>query len=139
VKLEPSRRWTRARVPARLVGQPGIFKSTNSGTTWARLATTNTPDFYYVNRLAIAPSATVILAATGTGIFRSIDAGTSWTKVAGVGSNNWASRDVVFHATNSNLAVAEYRDYDSGISSWVESALYSTNGGQTWTASAGAG
>ncbi len=60
----------------------GIFKSTNAGATWTRLAATDNSSFSYVNRLAISPSQSQrIYAATRAGIFRSTDGGSSWTQV----------------------------------------------------------
>src|SRR5262249_14082333 len=51
----------------------GIFKSTDGGSTWAQLASTNTSSWYYVNRLAISPNGATLLAATNSGIWRSTD------------------------------------------------------------------
>ena len=46
----------------------GIFKTTDGGATWARLAATTTTDFYYVNDLVISPNSSErIYAATRTG------------------------------------------------------------------------
>jgi hypothetical protein len=60
----------------------GIFKTTDAGATWTRLAATNSANFYFVNRLAISPINTQrIYAATRAGIFRSVDGGASWTQV----------------------------------------------------------
>jgi hypothetical protein len=60
----------------------GIFVSEDFGTTWNQLAATTTPDFYYVNRIAMVPGTDNIVAATRTGLFRSTNLGTSWTRVA---------------------------------------------------------
>lgn len=60
----------------------GILVSTDFGTTWAQLPSTDTPDFYYVNRLAMVPGTDIIVAATQTGLWRSTDLGVSWTQVA---------------------------------------------------------
>ena len=60
----------------------GIFKSTDGAVTWTRLAATDTPDFYFVNRLAVSPSNPARLyAATSTGLWRSLDGGTTWQKI----------------------------------------------------------
>ncbi|HEX6832539.1 MAG TPA: hypothetical protein VF132_03305, partial [Rudaea sp.] len=60
----------------------GIFMSTDGGLNWARLASTNNSDFYYVNDLLQSPnSPNVLYAATRGGVFRSMDAGSSWTNV----------------------------------------------------------
>ncbi|MBI2943491.1 MAG: hypothetical protein HYY25_04760, partial [Candidatus Wallbacteria bacterium] len=60
----------------------GVFKSVNSGVTWDRLASTNTPDFYFVNRIVVSgDNVSVVYAATRTGLWKSVDAGSSWSKV----------------------------------------------------------
>ncbi len=61
----------------------GIFKSTDSGETWSQLASTDNPDFFYVQKLAATRHKNTqrIYAATRTGLFRSSDAGATWTKV----------------------------------------------------------
>ncbi|HVR98310.1 MAG TPA: hypothetical protein VMW27_16975 [Thermoanaerobaculia bacterium] len=60
----------------------GIFKSTDGGEHWQRLAATDNPDFYYVNDIVISPhSGSRLYAATFTGVWRSLDAGQSWDLV----------------------------------------------------------
>ena len=60
----------------------GIFKSTDSGTTWTQLASTANSSFWQVNRLVVSPNGSVLLAATRSGLFRSTNAGVSFTRVA---------------------------------------------------------
>lgn len=60
----------------------GMFVSNDFGDTWAQLPSTNNPNFYYVNRIAMVPATDVIVAATGTGLWRSTDLGQSFTRVA---------------------------------------------------------
>ena len=60
----------------------GIFRTTDAGATWTRLAATATPDFYYVNDLVMSSQGSGRLyAATRTGVWRSLDAGATWTRV----------------------------------------------------------
>ena len=60
----------------------GIFKSADGGDTWAQLGSTaSDPAFNYVNRLAMSPNGSVLLAATTMGIYRSIDGGATFTLV----------------------------------------------------------
>ncbi len=62
----------------------GIFKTTNGGTTWTRLAATNTADFFFVNKVVVSPANSTnshIYAATRTGVHRSLDSGTTWSLV----------------------------------------------------------
>ncbi len=102
----------------------GVFKSTDGGTTWAQLASTNNSSWYFANRLAISPDGANLLAATNTGIYHSTNGGVSWAlRVSG----SW--KDVKFDPTDSNKAVAG----GSGFS-W-----YTTGGGAsgTWSAATG--
>jgi hypothetical protein len=101
----------------------GIFKTTDGGTTWARLASTTNASFQYVARLAVDPNnSLVVLAATRSGIYRSTDGGTNWTLALGT-----EMLDIQFHPTDSSQAIA------SGYSD----AFYSVNGGVSWTAATG--
>ena len=101
----------------------GVLKSTDGGTTWSRLASTLNDDFRYVNRLAISPNGTVVLAATRTGLFRSTDGGTTWSKRL-----TDEILDVRFHPTSNTAAVAGGRN---------SKAWRTTNAGVGWTAATG--
>jgi len=60
----------------------GIFKTTDGAVTWTRLAATDNPDFYYVNRVVVSSSNSArVYAATSTGVFRSLDGGATWLKI----------------------------------------------------------
>lgn len=99
----------------------GLFESTDAGLTWTRVPATATPDWYFVNRLAIDPqNAQVMLAATGSGIWRSTDGGQTWSR-----RTTERAFDVDFHPTDGSLAVAGRAD---------GRALRSTDGGVSWTA-----
>ena len=103
----------------------GIFKTTDGGTTWSQLSATNTPDFYYVNRLAISPADhLVLLAATQSGIWKTSDGGTTWNQVYGASGDSWYIADINFNPTDGTKAVA-------GGAYWG-SAYYSTDSGNTW-------
>ena len=106
----------------------GVFKSTDGGASWSHLSSTNTSDWYAVNWLTISPNGSVILAATtglagaSGGIWRSTDGGSSWTRVA-EGAN---IGHVEFHPADASKAIASTR---------TGQALYSSDGGATWSAS----
>ncbi|MCC6404685.1 MAG: hypothetical protein IT207_11820 [Fimbriimonadaceae bacterium] len=103
----------------------GIFRTTDGGTTWQQLASTATPDFELVNRLAISPTnSNILLAGTSTGLWRSTDAGATWARTY----TGWVY-DVRFHKTDGNRVVL-------GLHAGA-GAAYSSNGGQTWTDSTG--
>jgi Dockerin type I domain len=102
----------------------GIWKSTNSGTNWAQLASTNNnPDFYFVNKIAITQSG-VILAGTGnngssgTGnIMRSLDGGITWNVTLGIRTHDLeiAANGHIYAAC---MNVGIYKSVDNGAT-WV--------------------
>ena len=60
----------------------GIFVTRDAGATWQQLPSTATPDFQWVNDLAIsARDSQRIYAATRSGVWRSADGGQQWKNV----------------------------------------------------------
>jgi photosystem II stability/assembly factor-like uncharacterized protein len=105
----------------------GVFKSYDGGSNWVQLNNFFL-NSYNINRLAISPTNNkVILAATSAGISRSVDAGTNWNSPFLSGS----ILDVAFNPTNGMQCIAAGKNF--GLSA----ALYSTNGGSTWTGASG--
>ena len=103
----------------------GIFRTINAA-AWSQLPATDSEDFRWVNRLAISADGSTLLAATRTGIHRSADADhAGWAQVAGGNVT-----DVRFHPTDSDLAIAGGGMGEGG-------ALFSTDGGQTWSPASG--
>jgi photosystem II stability/assembly factor-like uncharacterized protein len=101
----------------------GIFRTIN-GASWDRLAATDTDDFQWVNRLALSPDGTVLLAATRSGLHRSADPNRdTWAEV-----QNGEFLDVRFHPTDSNRAIAGNRN---------GRAFLTTDGGQSWIQATG--
>lgn len=95
----------------------GIWKSTDGGANWTQIASTKTADFYYVQKITVTSTSTV-LASTSTGLMRSTDGGTTWTNVL-----SGFSADVEL-ASNNNLFAANrsgqiYKSTDDGIN-WTE-------------------
>jgi len=115
----------------------GIFKSTDSGVTWNPcLDNNNQPstaniNFFFVNRLAISPDGTILLAATSPaccdgmgnpvpgGIWRSLDGGATWSR-----RTSTAAADIDFRPGDSSRAVVGE----------LGAARFSLDGGRTWTA-----
>lgn len=109
----------------------GVFRSTDGGVTWDQLASTNpanpsicpnltTCPWLFVNRLAISPNGSTILAATNNGIWRTTDGGLNWGPTGGVIG---ALLDIDFHPLDNQRAIA----------SGNGAAIFSTNGGLNWT------
>lgn len=66
----------------KMIRGAGIFRSSNGGTTWARLKATVNSDFYYVNDIVVSKvNGLRIYAATKTGVWRSLNGGIAWTRV----------------------------------------------------------
>ena len=110
----------------------GVFKSTDGGVTWNQLLRTRSSDpsvcgagagvncpWSYVNRLAMSPNGSTILAATISGIERSIDGGATWNPAPTFAAN---IQDVDFNPADSNKAIAARPG----------ATKYSIDGGATW-------
>lgn len=91
----------------------GIWKTTNGGNSWTKLASTS--DFYFVNDIAVrneAGSSVVYAAVAGTsnfngfnasaknGLFRSADGGNTWVQVLPASVNNMRPTDIEIGADN---------------------------------------
>ncbi|NWF49877.1 MAG: T9SS type A sorting domain-containing protein [Ignavibacteriaceae bacterium] len=103
----------------------GIFKTTDAGTTWSRLSSTNNSDFYYVNDLAIDNTNGAIYAATRKGLFRSNNGGTSFSTVLSSGGSDVHCTDIEIAYTSPATIYAcfglfnqstVYRSIDGGAS-----------------------
>jgi photosystem II stability/assembly factor-like uncharacterized protein len=106
----------------------GIFKTTDAGATWTRLASTATPDFHFVNRLAISPNdPDRVYAGTRAGVLRSTDAGASWTLVRAASSIVGCLDLDVRDDTDPDTVFATFGSFES------EGLFRSTDGGDTWT------
>jgi len=115
----------------------GIWKSSNGGTTWSRLASTSSTAsnyFRYVNKLAVTSTGVVLAATVGRyvntgGVMRSTDGGVSWSNVLRAYDTSLVSdfgADIEI-AANGDI----YATLGNGAS---DGRVYkSTNGGLNWT------
>ncbi|HLX09158.1 MAG TPA: hypothetical protein VKY89_15000 [Thermoanaerobaculia bacterium] len=58
----------------------GVFVTTDAGDTWVQVPGTNTPDFFFVNSMAISPASGLLYAATGTGVWVLDPTSGQWTQ-----------------------------------------------------------
>lgn len=98
----------------------GVFKSTDSGTTW-NLSNTGMGSVT-VGMMEFYPgTSSTIIAATSGGIFRSTDSGTNWILVS---SNTANYKDIKIHPTDPNYMYATasgnfYKSTDAGLN-WAQ-------------------
>jgi photosystem II stability/assembly factor-like uncharacterized protein len=119
----------------------GIFKTTDAGATWAQLTSTNTSNFYYVNKIAVSPNnSNRVYAATRTGLFRSLDAGATWTQVLSAAGVNGCldlvirsdqGTDYMFAACGTFAQGTVYRNTDAGGSGAWAPVLSESGMGRT--------
>lgn len=105
-----------------MVRGAGIFKTTDGGATWTRLAATGGPDFHYVNKLVVSPlDSRRVYAATQTGVWRSRDGGATWQRILELERqptgcldlalrSDQPARDVLFASCGGSEGGAVYRN-----------------------------
>jgi uncharacterized protein (TIGR03437 family) len=102
----------------------GIFKTTDGGTTWTRLTSTNNASFYFVNDIVVSPvSSQRVYAATSTGVWRSLDGGMSWTRVLAL-SINGGCLDLAMRSDRPTDFLFASCGTTAGVSTSVQSTIY---------------
>jgi photosystem II stability/assembly factor-like uncharacterized protein len=119
----------------------GIFRTSDAGVTWARLAATTGSDFNYVNKIVVSAQAPGrIYAATRTGLWRSLNFGTTWTRVIDPqvfgGCLDLAIRtdktaDVVFASCGSFEQATVYRNQKANAAGAWKPVLHDRGMGRT--------
>ena len=127
----------------------GMFKSTDGGATWAKLAATGTnspqtfdPPWDYVWTVAVDPSNSSqeeVYAATVGAIMRSSDGGTSWTLVRGNVSTGPRYTDVAVTSTGVVYAAMSALDLNSAGYSATDKGIWRSTDGISWTSITPAG
>lgn len=107
----------------------GIWKTSNGGTTWAQLSSTNNSNFYYIQKVAVNSSGHVFACTRNAGLQKSTNGGTTWTTILANG---------VGGATNNEAAdieIASNGDLYCSLGTYATTGTIwkSTNGGTTWT------
>lgn len=119
---------------------PGIFRSTDGGTTWQRVLDCNPCRNGFTDLLMDPANPQVLYAANaGVGIFKSTDGGDNWNPLADfstkVGRQSYSRLEMAIGSgAGSNTLYAGIdgsRNVDGRIVAWGY-VYRSTNGGQTW-------
>jgi photosystem II stability/assembly factor-like uncharacterized protein len=106
----------------------GIFKTTDAGTTWNRLASTYNSDFYYVNKLVIDNSTGAIYAATRKGLYKSTNGGVNFLQMIGGGGSDVHCTDIEIAYTSPSAIYASFGMFN-------QSEIWrSTDGGSSFQA-----
>jgi hypothetical protein len=108
----------------------GIWKSTNGGTSWSQLSSTNNSNYHYCNRVFALGNGDIILAATRTGLYRSVNGGNTWTKVLGTGISSAGGNDAEDIERTSNGTLYVTMNNGGTGSGTIHKSF---NNGATWT------
>lgn len=106
----------------------GVWKSSDAGTTWNRLASTDSSIFHYCQDLVVHPSGAIYVATRTGGVQRSQDGGLSWEQV--LGNGNGAARN-----TACDLELTADGGVFAGIGIFDTDGLYYSDSGDpgSWT------
>ncbi len=103
----------------------GIFKTTNAGTDWSQVFSSDSYDMEFKPN-----DSKVIYAATYSEIYKTTDAGTKWTiKTDGLPTSNINRIALGVSADNAKVVYAEYGNESSGHKGFYRS----TDAGEKWT------
>ena len=106
----------------------GIWKSSDGGTSWAQLSSTNNSTFYYVQKIVITSTGVVLAATRNGGVQRSTDGGATWTKVLGAGTGGGTDNAAA------DLEIGANGNIYCSIGILTTDGIYrSTDGGVNWT------
>lgn len=106
----------------------GIWKSTNGGTSWTQLASTNNSTFFHVQKMMVKSTGVVFACTRAGGLQRSTDGGVTWTKVLGNGvGGGTTDRAADVEISSDGTVYASLGIFSTGR------IFKSTNDGTTWT------
>jgi Bacterial Ig domain len=113
----------------------GIFKTTDAGSHWTRLAATaSNVNFFFINDIVVSPAnGQHVYAATRTGVWRSLDGGSTWNQAIVSNAANGANgamdlvmrtdqaTDYIFAAVGTFARSHIFRNIDAGgAGTWVD-------------------
>ena len=112
----------------------GIWKSSNGGTTWSQLASTNNSTFHYVQKVVVDGSGNVYACTFSGGLQKSIDGGTNWTKILGTGVGGGLAGNTAISNVAADVEIAANGDIYCSFGIFSTGKIYrSTDGGTNWT------
>ncbi|MEQ8471097.1 MAG: PKD domain-containing protein [Marinoscillum sp.] len=101
----------------------GIWKSTDGGSTFSQLSSTDNSTFYYVQKIVVASNGDVFAATRNGSVQRSEDGGASWSRV--LNSGNVRAAD---------LEIAANGDIYASLGIFSSPSVYRTvDNGDNWT------
>ena len=123
----------------------GIFKSTDAGAHWTRLASTiSNANFFFVNDIVVSPAnGQHVYAATRTGVWRSLDGGSSWNQALVSNAANGANgamdlvmrtdqaTDYIFASVGTFARAHIFRNVDAGGAGVWQDVYSEVNQGRT--------
>lgn len=119
----------------------GLFMSTNGGTSWKKISSTNDSTNFFTPYDVIPISPAVIIYAVGTsgstigGIYRTTDGGTTWSKVvSNLPTANYGRIAFGQNPINPNSVVAAFESLDltAAGDGGLKGIFKSTDAGATW-------
>ena len=122
-----------------LVIGAGVWKTTNGGTTWTKLAATTA--FSFVNDIVVRNESNVGVVyaavrsgtkynftATSNGVFRSVNGGSTWTQVMPASISQKSPTDLEISKDNQKIFVGAAPKFTGG-----SATIYQSTDGTTWT------
>ena len=120
----------------------GLFKSTDGGTSWKKISSTNDSTNYFTPDDVIPVSSTVIVFAVESsgstlgGIYRTTNGGNTWSKIASnLPTANYRRIALTQDPNNSKTLFAVFESLDLTIAGdgGLKGIFKSTDAGATWT------
>lgn len=113
------------------VGGGGIWKTEDGGSTWYNLSSTNSDDFYYIQKIAVDASTGNVYAATSGyysnsngGIYRSEDGGNNWSLVL-ESTDSYSSR-------GADIEIGSDGTIYASMGVYYTDGLYKSSDGVNW-------